>query len=310
MFKRLCIVAVACVTLCGTAVGDIINVPGDQPTIAGEPELAVELVAQVGSPIQVTHAPGDFERLFVISKDGTIHVIKDGAVLAEPFLDLSDIVLVGGPQGLLTMAFHPQYQSNGFFYVNYTNQPNGDNVVARYQVTADPDVADPDSAQVVITMPQDHVIHNLEWIGFGPNDGYLYLAAGENNIGARAQDLDSLEGKILRLDVDSDDFPGDPERNYGIPPDNPFVGVDGADEIWAYGLRNPWRCSFDRETGDFYIADVGSATWEEVNFQPADSTGGENYGWKCKEANSCTGDGSCERRGTGRCPCALRRCLR
>ena len=257
--------------------------------------LTTVLVANIGYPVFLTHAPRDFNRLFVVGKFGRISIIKDGAVLDDPFLDLTDLVLsVGHEQGLLGLTFHPDFETNGFFYVDYTRTPDKDTVIARYAVSADPDVADPDSVQPVMLVPQASTRHNAGWIGFGPNDGYLYIALGDDLASDNAQNLDTLLGSILRIDVDCDDFPADPNRNYGIPPDNPFVGIDGADEIWAYGLRNPWRCSLDRETGDLYIGDVGGDSWEEVNFQPGSSTGGENYGWDCKEATHCTAEQTCD----------------
>jgi hypothetical protein len=169
----------------------------------------------------------------------------------------------------------------------------------RYQVSADPDVADPGSATPVLSYGQPQSNHNAGWIGFGP-DGYLYIASGDgggshdNDAGhtpgtGNAQDLtDNLLGKILRIDVDGDGFPGDAQRNYAIPADNPFVGVPGDDEIWAFGLRNPWRASFDAQTGDLYIGDVGQGTCEEIDVQPASSGGGENYGWRLREGTLAT----------------------
>ncbi|MCZ6734883.1 MAG: PQQ-dependent sugar dehydrogenase [Planctomycetota bacterium] len=267
---------------------------------AQDSQLTTVLVANIGFPLFLTHAPGDFDRLFVLGKLGRISIIKDGAVLDDPFLNLTNLVLsVGNEQGLLGLAFHPDFETNGFFYVNYTRTPDGDTVVARYTVSADPDVADPDSVQPVMLVEQPSHRHNAGWIGFGPNDGYLYISLGDGgggpfDPGDNAQNLDNLLGSILRIEVDCDDFPDDRDRNYGIPPNNPFVGIDGADEIWAYGLRNPWRCSLDRETGDLYMGDVGQNLWEELNFQPASSTGGENYGWDCKEGFHCTTEQTCD----------------
>ncbi|MFQ5458611.1 MAG: PQQ-dependent sugar dehydrogenase, partial [Myxococcota bacterium] len=201
----------------------------------------------------------------------------------------------------LGLAFHPAYQTNGFFYVNYTNNA-GSTVVARYTVLGSPatsNVADPLSALTILTITQPFANHNAGWIGFGPNDGYLYIATGDGGSfcdpGQRAQDITNQRlGKILRIDVDS----GSP---FAIPPDNPFVGVTGDDEIWAYGLRNPFRCAFDQATGDFYIGDVGQGAVEEVDYQPATSTGGENYGWDCMEGSQCSSTSSgC---GTSGCTC-------
>src|SRR5262249_27712296 len=192
--------------------------------------------------------------------------------------------------------------SNGFFYVDYTRVSDGATVVARYQVSAgDPNVADPDSAEIVLIQPQPGGDHNGGTVAFGP-DGYLYISIGDGGCCGdpfhTAQDLGTWLGKILRVDINGDDFPGDPNRNYAVPPDNPFVNDPNAlDEIWAYGVRNPWRCSFDRSTGDFFIGDVGQDTWEEVDFQPAASSGGENYGWSVLEGMHCYNDdppGSCD----------------
>ena len=252
----------------------------------GGPQLDSVHVAFIDAPVFLTHAPGDQSRLFVLEKAGRILVIKDGNLLAEPFLDLIALVHSGeNEQGLLGLAFHPDYQTNGLFYVNYIRDDDpgtveNETVIARYAVSADPDVADPDSGQTVMIVAQPRRNHNGGWIGFSP-DGYLYLAFGDGGGGndpfQNAQNLDSLLGKLLRIDINCDGFPADPDRNYGIPPDNPFVGVAGADEIWAYGLRNPWQCSFDPD-GNLYIGDVGQASREELNFQPASSPGGEIHG--------------------------------
>ena len=180
---------------------------------------------------------------------------------------------------MLSAAFHPDYANNGFFYVNYTDV-NGDTVIARYSVSGDPNIANPNSAVILAVIPQPSGFHNGGQLQFGP-DGYLYIGMGDGGSPAPAQNLNSLLGKMLRVDVDNG-FP------FAIPPDNPFVGVQGAqDEIWAYGLRNPWRFSFDRFTGDLFIADVGENDWEEANFHSASSAGGENYGWSLMEGSSC-----------------------
>ena len=248
----------------------------------------------------VTYAPGDYTRLFIVEKQGRIKVLnlKTGVVNATLFLDID--ALVGGglstndERGLLGLAFHPDYQNNGYFYVDYTNNV-GTTTVARYSVSNDPEVADPGSALILLTIFQPFSNHNGGWIGFGPNDGFLYISTGDGGSagdpGNRAQDItNQLLGKMLRIDVDGNDGPG---GNYGIPAGNPFVGITGDDEIWAYGLRNPWRSSFDRATGDLYIADVGQNAWEEIDFQPADSTGGENYGWRCYEGDHTFNTGGC-----------------
>ncbi len=265
-------------------------------TSPAEPLLTTRRVASgLNRPLYVTAPPGDTERLFIVeqhSGDIKIMDLESGNVHETPFLNISTLSRQN-EQGLLGLAFHPNYQENGLFYVNFTG-PSGTTAVRRFQVSADnPDVADPDSSENVISYTQPFPNHNGGWIGFGPNDGYLYISSGDGGSGNdpdnRAQDITNQPlGKVLRLDVDGDDFT-DARRNFAIPPTNPFVGTDGDDEIWAYGLRNPWRMSFDRETGDLYIADVGQGQIEEINFQPADSTGGENYGWRVKEGTRLTG---------------------
>jgi glucose/arabinose dehydrogenase len=270
---------------------------GSFPTIKLEP-----VVSGLTQPTTVTNAGDGSGRIFIVQESGQILILINGSVLPTPFLDISDLVGHDPEHGLLGLAFHPDYASTGFFYVDYTRVNDGTTVVARYQVSAaDPNVADPESAQTVLTQDQPGGDHNGGQIAFGP-DGYLYISIGDGGCCGdpfrTAQDLDTWLGKILRVDINGDDFPGDPDRNYAVPPDNPFVGGPGLDEIWAYGVRNPWRCSFDRVTGDFFIADVGQDTWEEVDFQPAASTGGENYGWSVLEATHCYNDdppGSCDK---------------
>jgi len=252
------------------------------------------------NPLYVTHAPGDTSRIFVVEQRagsvGRIRIIDLATddLLPTPFLSISP-VSTASEQGLLGLAFHPDYDNNGFFYVYYTNA-GGATVISRFSVTGDPNIADPGSEQIVLTFSQPFANHNGGWIGFGP-DGYLYIASGDGGSGGdpgnRAQNINNLLGKMLRIDVDGDDFPGSSTQNYAIPADNPFVGIAGLNEIWAYGLRNPWRNSFDRETGDLFIADVGQNNWEEINFQAASSDGGENYGWRCYEGNTPFNTGGC-----------------
>jgi glucose/arabinose dehydrogenase len=259
----------------------------------------------LGRPSFVTHAPGDFDRIFVLEQwTGRILILdlSDDSLIGTPFLDV-DGLTTAHEQGLLGMAFHPSYATNGYFYVSYTSSA-GDSIVERYQVSADEDVADADSGQIVSFVEQASSNHNGGWIGFGPDDGFLYVATGDgggaNDSGpghtletGNSQDItDNLLGKILRIDVDgADAYPGDATRNYAIPSTNPFVGIEGDDEIWAYGLRNPWRPSFDRKTGDLWIADVGQLNWEEIDVQLADSPGGENYGWRLREGMVATPTG-------------------
>lgn len=237
---------------------------------------------ELRDPTYLTHA-GD-ERLFVTEKAGTIRILsQEGNVESAPFLDITSLVgSDGSEQGLLSVAFSPNYASNGEFYVYYTNKA-GDTAIVRYQVSADnPNVADPTSAEIILQVDQPYANHNGGLVKFG-KDGYLYIGLGDggsaNDPHQNGQNLDTLLGKILRLDVEGQD-------TYTIPQDNPFVNVENArPEIWAYGLRNPWRFAFDGETGDLYIADVGQNLYEEVNFQPVDSKGGENYGWNFYEGH-------------------------
>jgi len=260
--------------------------------VAGAPALALAMsvglqqIAAVGSPSHMTHA-GD-ARLFVSTLDGRIMVgdSTPGASFTE-FLDIDPLVSDGGERGLFATAFHPDYATNGFFFVSYTNNA-GDSVVARYEVSGDVDVANPASGVVLLTVDQPAANHNGGQIAFGP-DGYLYFGLGDgggfDDLPCHAQREDTLLGKLLRIDVDQN--VGVPPY-YGIPPDNPFIGGGGlADEVWATGLRNPWRFSFDRVTGDLYIGDVGQDDIEEVDRQPAASDGAENYGWKVMEGTTC-----------------------
>jgi glucose/arabinose dehydrogenase len=255
--------------------------------LTASPYLDVSLVsvaAGFDQPTVITHA-GD-GRLFIVEQPGLIRIIDDeGSVLPDPFLDIQHLVETGFyEQGMLGLTFHPDYAGNGYFYVYY-NDLNGDSQVVRYTVDGvDPNTADPGSAFPIISIDQPFANNNGGDLHFGP-DGYLYIALGDGgSMGDpddMAQDGSSLLGKLLRLDVDGIT----PETNYQIPPDNPFIGdAEVLDEIWALGLRNPWRFSFDRATGDLYLADVGLGGYEEINFQPATSSGGENYGWRCYEA--------------------------
>jgi glucose/arabinose dehydrogenase len=250
--------------------------------------VSLDVVAQgFSQPTFVTSAGDGSGRLFVVEKQGSIRVIANGAPLPDPFLDIRSLVGSSGTeQGLLGLAFHPHFAENGRFFVMYTanNAPNGDNTIAEYHVSSDPNRADPNSGRVLLAIPDFAPNHNGGMLAFGP-DGYLYAGTGDGG-GAgdpqrNGQNLQALLGKLLRLDVDG----GAP---YAIPPDNPFAGrQDARPEIWAYGLRNPWRFSFDRATNDLWIADVGQNNWEEIDFQPAGSPGGQNYGWSIMEGMHC-----------------------
>lgn len=236
---------------------------------------------RLAQPTDIAHA-GD-RRLFVTERAGVIRTVEpDGSVRATPFLSITNRVKSDGfEQGLLGLVFHPNYKSNGYFYVNYTALPDGETRIARFQVSGDdPNVADPGSELTILAVKQPYPTHNAGDLAFGP-DSYLYVPLGDggywNDPENRAQNLDSLLGKLLRLDVDA-------AEPYAIPPDNPFIGQSNTRaEIWAYGLRNPFRISFDRVGGALYIADVGQWEWEELNWQPPSSGGGANYGWRCYE---------------------------
>ncbi len=281
--------------MCGVAA-----LPLSIGTALAQPTLTTERVAAgLASPLAFTHA-GDPDRAFIVQQRGLIRVLDltTDTVLPTPFLNLAGRVSQSGNErGLLGLAFHPDYANNGLFFVNYTDTASGDTVIARFSVGGDPDIADPNSFVQVLTFDQPFSNHNGGWIGFGPNDGYLYISAGDggsgNDPGNRAQNTTLLLGKMLRIDIDGDDFPNDPDANYAIPASNPFAGGGGAGEVWAYGLRNPWRSSFDRATGDLWIADVGQNNYEEIDFEPAGSAGGNNYGWRCMEGFHCTGLTGC-----------------
>ncbi len=234
------------------------------------------------TPVSLANAGDGSGRLFVVEKPGRIRIIQNGSLVDTPFLNIRDRVgSSGSEQGLLGLAFHPQYTQNGYFYVNYTDK-NGNTVIARFSVSAqDPDRADPSSEQRLLSANQPFPNHNGGQVTFGP-DGYLYLGLGDGGSAGdpfgNGQSLGTFLGKILRIDVDQ----GDP---YAIPADNPFIGQQAKPEIWAYGLRNPWRFSFDRDTGDLFIGDVGQNRWEEIDFLPAGSLGGMDFGWNYYEAN-------------------------
>ncbi len=245
-------------------------------------------VSGLSQPVDITHAGDD--RIFVVERAGRIKIIIDGNIHTNNFLDISSQVNNNpNERGLLGLAFHPDYINNGYFYVHYTKS-NGDSRISRFSVASDPNTADPGSELVILEVDQHQWNHNGGCLKFGP-DGYLYIGFGDgggaNDTGNYAQNTQTLLGKMLRIDVDN----GSP---YSVPASNPFVGNDDVlDEIWAIGLRNPWRFSFDSETGDLWIGDVGQNVWEEINFQPANSPGGENYGWRCYEGNSTFNTSGC-----------------
>ncbi len=234
--------------------------------------------------VDISNAGDGSNRIFLVEQLGRILILNDGETLTTPFLSLGNRVMSGGERGLLSLAFSPDYRTSGYFYVWYT-QSGGATVLSRFKVSSDPDIADPDSEQKLLIVQQPFDNHNGGRLQFGP-DGMLYLGLGDgggsNDPGQRGQDGSTLLGKLIRIDVDP------VHGSYAIPDDNPFVNNSNIlDEIWALGLRNPWKISFDPQTGDLYIADVGQNRLEEVSFQPAGSNGGENYGWALMEGTRC-----------------------
>jgi glucose/arabinose dehydrogenase len=239
-------------------------------------------------PTALAQPPGERRRLYIIEQHGAVKWTRDGEVQPAPLLQVPGLVS-GNESGLLGLAFHPQFQTNGYMYLLFTTDvaPMGTRIMRYTMNPANPESIEPNSEYPIMTIQRPPSYnHQAGWIGFGP-DGYLYISSGEAGELLQSQVLTDMLGKILRIDVDQDGFPNDPHANYTIPPTNPAVGIPGAlGEIWARGLRNPWRCSFDRLTGDFWIGDVGSVTREEVNFQPAAITPPftlHNYGWPCYE---------------------------
>ena len=255
------------------------------PVIPGTPALtATRIVAGLNSPLDLQSAPGDRTRLFVVEQAGRIRVVRGGALVAAPYLDIAARISSGGERGLLGLAFHPQYATNGRFFVNYTDR-NGDTRISEFRSPAPSgDTADASSEREVLFVRQPFSNHNGGGLAFGP-DGFLYIGLGDGGSGGdpqgNGQNLGARLGKMLRLDVNG-------ASPFAVPQDNPFVGRSGAlPEIWAYGLRNPWRFSFDRGTGDLYIGDVGQGALEEIDVGLASRHGGENYGWNTMEGSRC-----------------------
>jgi len=252
--------------------------------------ITMPVASGFDTPVYITSAGDGSGRLFVVEQSGTIRIIQSGSVLPQPFLDIRSLVLAGGERGLLSVAFHPHYVENGRFFVYYTAR-DASVTLAEYRVSPDdPNRADPGSGTVLFSYPHaDFPNHNGGLLLFGP-DGYLYMGTGDGggagDPNGNAQNLGSVKGKLLRFDVDH----GAP---YAIPPDNPFVGrSDARPEVWDYGLRNPWRFSFDALTGDLWIGDVGQDAWEEIDLQPAGTPGGQNFGWNVMEGMHCYPPGS------------------
>jgi glucose/arabinose dehydrogenase len=257
------------------------------------PVLAVDLtltqVTDLGDVVDIKHANDGSQRLFLLQQNGVVRILSDGQLLPEPFIDISNQVRSGGEQGLLSLDFAPNFSTTGRFYLYYSNLA-GDTVLSRF--IAQNNTANPITEEILLVFDQPAANHNGGRLEFGP-DNMLYLGLGDGGGAgdpqANAQNRQTLLGKIIRLDVENS------QTGFNIPADNPFVNdANTRSEIWALGLRNPWRMTFDGLTGDLYIADVGQAEFEEVNFQPANSTGGENYGWNIMEATSCFNASSCD----------------
>jgi len=264
------------------------------PPTGTVPVKLQEVASGLVFPLYLTSPPGD-PRLFVVEKGGAIRIIKGGSLLPVPFLDITGQVSTGSEQGLLGLAFDPAYGTTGRFIVHYTDVA-GDTRVSAFHVSTDPDRADPTSESVILTADQPFANHNGGQILFGP-DGFFYLGLGDGGSGGdpngTGQGLGDLLGSILRISLAG-------TSGYTVPPDNPFVGVTGArGEVWSYGLRNPWRFSFDRLTGDLYIGDVGQSRLEEIDVAPAaDGAGrGVNYGWNLMEGTGCYASASCDTTG-------------
>jgi cysteine-rich repeat protein len=257
------------------------------PTAPGAALTTVRVASGLDKPLHVTAPPLDPNRVFITEQSGTVRILENDVLLPDPFLTISDRVGCCGERGLLSLAFHPRYEENGRFFVDYTDT-DGATVIARFRVSEDPNRADPTSEAVLLTIEQPFGNHNGGQLAFGP-DGYLYVGMGDGGGGGdpleAGQDDTTLLGKMLRLDVDTG--AGSPPY-HRVPPTNPDAQLGSPlGLVWAKGLRNPWRFSFDRATGDLYIADVGQNAREEVSVQPASSAGGENYGWDVFEGTSC-----------------------
>ena len=259
--------------------------------IGGQPTLTTTLFARgLSSPLDFQVPAGERSRAFVVEQGGRIRIVRGGAVVGTPFLDVSSKISTGGERGLLGLAFHPQYASNGRFYVNYTDR-SGDTHISEFRASPPAaDAVDPATERELLFVRQPFANHNGGGLAFG-NDGMLYAGLGDGGSGGdpfgNGQDLSTPLGKLLRMNVDA----GTP---FAVPNDNPFVARAGAfPAIWAYGLRNPWRFAFDRETGDLFIADVGQNAVEEVDFAAAPRRGGENYGWNIMEGRHCYNATTC-----------------
>lgn len=291
------------------------NQAGAQSANAWPQISLVEIASGFNRPLHIAHAGDGSGRIFVVEQAGLIKILKNGAIQGT-FLDISDRVLApfGTEQGLLSVAFPPGFGAGkDYFYVYYTNK-TGDNQVSRFYLSPDPNLADPNREELILFLdhPNRENEHNGGSLAFG-QDGYLYIGVGDggHETADKARDPQVLLGKLLRIDVEFESPTGDhliylplnfknpigiPQTHpYTIPPDNPFIDIPGyREEIWALGLRNPWRISFDRQTNDLYMGDVGDDAWEEIDFQPASSKGGENYGWNVMEGSHCHMEPNCD----------------
>ena len=264
----------------GLIIGAVTACEASQHDAPASSTIALKPVVTQGlsQPLYLTEPPDGTGRLFLLEQAGRIRIIVNGALITRPFLDISHLALLGYEQGLLGLAFHPNYKQNGRYIINYTRVPDGATVIAEYRASKDPNVSE-SAEKIILIIPQPYANHNGGMVEFGP-DGFLYIGMGDGGSRGdpenRAQNRQELLGKMLRIDIDH----GQPYTN---PPDNPFVNGVGRPEIFAYGLRNPWRFSFDRETHDLWAADVGQNDWEEIDVVRR----GGNYGWRLMEGNHC-----------------------
>ena len=271
------------------------NGPQEAMTSLVWPDISLKLgFSGLRQPTHITHAGDGSNRLFITEQRGRILLVRNSRINSKPFLDITDRVSCCGERGLLSVVFPPGFREKKYFYVNYTDT-SGDTVVSRYRLSKEPDIADPRSEEIILTVKQPYANHNGGQLAFGP-DGYLYIGMGDGGSAGdphkHAQNPSSLLGKMLRIDVESGKKP------YAVPADNPFLNNKAfRPEIWTIGLRNPWRFSFDRKTGDLYMADVGQNKYEEIDFEPKGVKGGRNYGWNIMEGLHCYKSEDCEREG-------------
>ncbi len=298
MNNRLILAATLAIAGCSSSSGPggpSVPSPPAPPTPTPPPvALALQQVAAgLSAPLDLTAPPGDVTRLFIAEQTGAVRIVENGTLLPTPFLDLSGAISCCGERGLLGIAFHPNYPADGRLVVHYTAL-NGDSRVSAFTVSGNPNIADPASEQLILQISQPASNHNGGQVAFGP-DGHLYLSLGDGGGADDAfmtgQSRTTLLGSILRIDIDG-------AAPYTVPADNPYAGHPTfRHELWNWGLRNPWRFSFDPVTGDMYIGDVGQGSFEEIDFQPAASSGGENYGWSIMEGFSCFQANSCDQTG-------------